>query len=135
MQGVIFLYSEITTGGANEVLYYSIKRPRIENEKVDTYLSELAEDVEYYFNNKFKERTGKELANYKKGRAYCEFELTFEKKGLYSFIILMSAYDGNELVGFEYECITLDHDGELVPEWVMRKGGRGRKKNRNYYID
>ena len=70
------MFDEITLSGVSGNIGYLIKYPRMGIETVDSFLSELALDVEYYFNNEFQEKISKKLKKHKQGRAYCDIEIT-----------------------------------------------------------
>ena len=129
------MFDEITLAGNNNTMGYLIKYPTVGLKEVDVFLRELVEDAEYYLNNAFQVKMAEKLVKHKKGRVYCDFCVTYNGEGVISILLLMSGYDGCELVCFDYDCIVLNKEGDMLPEWFFNKEKRGRKKCRSYYIN
>ena len=129
------MFDEIMLSGVSGSIAYLIKYPIVGIEMVDSFVCELALDVEYYFNNEFQEKVAKNLKKHKKGRVYCDIEVTYKGTECISFLILISGYDGSNLIIFEYEGFVLNENGEMLPEWLWKNKGTRRGTTRNYYID
>ena len=111
---------------------YEVVYPITDRERVNEVITKIVVYAKKYFEGKFGETITKKLVNHKKGRAFCDFIVTTDSEEYFSFIMIISGFDGAELVRIEAYPFNLNENGRMIPIKMLVRGAK--QTNRPYFL-